>query len=76
MSSLEAYLRQSFYKDYRDDDEVGLEEHLCFHLGDRSAFTTDDKRLVKDLLGDKNAYKLPAFVSVALLIDLVLVMMD
>ncbi len=76
MSSLEAYLRDSFYKDYRLNDQVPLEPHLCFHLSGNVNFTQEERVMLKDLLGLTPHRPFPLFVSVALMIDLVMVMMD
>ncbi len=75
MSHLESYLRQ-FYDGYRLTDSVPLAEHLCFHLNGNINLRLEERKMVKDLLGLTPHKKLPEFVPVAMMIDLVIVMLD
>ncbi len=71
---MEAYLRNSFYGDYADKDMLPI-EHLSFHLG-KANLTPAERFILKDLLGIKRTHRLPNFINVLLLIDLVIIFMD
>ncbi len=76
MIGVEAYLRDSFYKGYRLDEEVPLEAHLTFHLNGNNNLTQQDRLTLRYLLSLAPHKPFPAFVTVALMIDLVICMLE